>query len=278
MLNIYTHAFPLQICLINGTYKLPDGAHAESHYPKQNELIRWYALTPLLIVAQTIPFAIPCLIWMSFNQHGGIEVSKAIENARTMQESSGNQDSKLRTSQLRQIANNINRVDMRKRQYPKVQRGQRIVAPRSIICLSSFSRIYLSNLYLAVKSLYLLAVVVNFGFIASFLGTGYFSIGIRLFGRLTEWKTNYFEEIFPLEVLCRSQVKDDSITKSWILQCLLTMNMYNEKLFLGIWYWYFTLLLVGTIDLALNIAFRCSKRYRMAYFRYWTVFLHFVDY
>lgn len=262
------NAYMDRVCLINGSYILPPGEFVTDYVASKEEYIRWYAVTPLLIILQIVPFAIPMLIWATFNQNSGIEVSKAIASARVMQSASKYRNSQFRKEQVQHIVDNINHVDMQKKQYPKLTRSQRAsLATRCHCCGSGLSSSYLTNLLIVVKVFYIIAVPINIAFITSFLGRGFLSMGLRFFASFSIKKAIYFEDIFPLRTICKMIAYSNNVHQPFTLQCLMTLNMYNEKLFLILWYGYLLSLIWALIDFIMTLIFRCSPSYRLRYFR-----------
>ncbi|MEN2498487.1 MAG: hypothetical protein MHMPM18_002777 [Marteilia pararefringens] len=129
-------------------------------------------------------------------------------------------------------------------------------------CFSRFNDSYLANLTLCVKILYILAVPFNFFLIASFIGPGFWTLGFRFFARIGSGQSVFFKEMFPLQTLCVFTVRTNMQVETKKLQCLLTMNIFNEKVFLIIWYWYILLLIIGIINLISWLTFRFSSKYR----------------
>jgi len=263
-----TTMFLERMCLINGTYILPKGEFAVSYQPSKDEYIHWYAITPLLLIAQTVAFACPRLLWAALNHNGGIEVSEAIKQARISQMASKFRNTGVRREEVQSIVNNISQVDMKKKKYPKLTRGQRVsMAARCRCCTSSFSSLYLTNLLIIVKALYIISIPVNVAFISGFLGRGYFTMGFEIFSRFSLQKSIYFENMFPMSTLCKIVAYANTIEQPQVVQCMLLMNMYNEKLFLILWYWYLALFIIAIIDFIQVLVFRFMPSYRLRYFR-----------
>ncbi|MES1904464.1 MAG: hypothetical protein MHPSP_000383 [Paramarteilia canceri] len=260
-------------CLISGTYYLPSSENIETFQPNSKEIIGWYPYTPIFIVFNIVPFIIPSMIWMACNSQGGIEVSKANEAAIMYQNSIDSQTTEEKESILHYIVENLNIVQQIKDSI-KVNGKKSKFREACACCMMPRYSSFLSNLTLVVKVLYLLAVIINVIFTAIFIGPGFITLGIKFLTRITAGESVFFPEIFPISSLCIFSVHGSSQIQNIRLQCLLNMNIFIEKVFLVIWYWYALIFTVGAINLTTWILFRFNNRYRYSRFKTYLPFPH----
>ena len=55
-------------------------------------------------------------------------------------------------------------------------------------------------------------------------------------------------ERFPRVTLCEFEVRHQSRVHQYVVQCALTINLFNEKLFIFVWFWYVFLALITTVN------------------------------
>jgi len=105
---------------------------------------------------------------------------------------------------------------------------------------------YLSTLYLVVKFIYMLQILVQFVILNNFLGTHYTFWGFEILRDLAyglEWQESGH---FPRVTMCDFEIRVLGNTHRHTLQCVLMINMFNEKIYLFVWWW---LLLLGVFTL-----------------------------
>ena len=120
----------------------------------------------------------------------------------------------------------------------------------SLKCLiPNLSENYLTRLYLFVKIFYLLSSIGQFLLLSRLIGNGYETIGIDLaksFFLETEWPKI---AVFPRMTLCEIYIREIGVVHPYLIQCVLSINLFNEVIFICIWYWLLFLVVLTSIDL-----------------------------
>lgn len=126
------------------------------------------------------------------------------------------------------------------------------------------SKNYLSNLYLLTKLLYFTVSLGQIFALNRLIGNDFYRIGI------TFMKSFFYEiewphmDVFPRMTLCEIYIREVGTVHPYLIQCVLGINLFNEVIFVLVWYW---IVFCGTITLAdlcfqvLNLAF-FSEYYR----------------
>ena len=144
--------------------------------------------------------------------------------------------------------------------------------------------------YMAVKLMYLANAVGQLFLLDAFLKIDYHLYGVHVVEQLIRgqellqtagerghlpWKTGSdrhwigadsirgqdwsHSERFPRVTLCEFEVRHQSRVHQYVVQCALTINLFNEKLFIFVWFWYVFLALITTVN-SLRWLFRSLPR------------------
>jgi hypothetical protein len=96
---------------------------------------------------------------------------------------------------------------------------------------------YITCTYLFTKFLFIANCLVQFVLLSTFLGTSSRVWGYDLLHNLrndNQWDTTGY---FPRVTLCDFEVRQLGNLHRWTVQCVLILNMLNEKIYLFLWWW-----------------------------------------
>lgn len=125
---------------------------------------------------------------------------------------------------------------------------------------------YLSLLYLAVKTAYVLNVGLQFYLLGQFLGRGYLKHGLELINRLIASGDWWSSPRFPLSTLCQVRADMSGGLRSYTCQCVLPINVFNEKIFSVVWFYMAFLMPLNVLSLLFWI-YRVFETNRLSYIR-----------
>lgn len=125
---------------------------------------------------------------------------------------------------------------------------------------------YLCLLYLAVKTAYVLNVVLQFFLLGQFLGRGYLKHGLELINRLIVNGDWWASPRFPLSTLCQVRADMSGGLRSYTCQCVLPINVFNEKIFSVVWFYMAFLMPLNVLSLLFWI-YRTFETNRLSYIR-----------
>ncbi|KJH46319.1 Innexin [Dictyocaulus viviparus] len=101
-----------------------------------------------------------------------------------------------------------------------------------------YSSGFVSTVYLFTKSLYLGNVVLQLWLMNFFLGTNkhqWYGLGvIKDITSGVEWETSGY---FPRSAICDFEVRQVANIQKYSVQCVLVINIFNEKIFVILWFW-----------------------------------------
>uniref|UniRef100_A0A914MUA5 Innexin n=1 Tax=Meloidogyne incognita TaxID=6306 RepID=A0A914MUA5_MELIC len=224
-------------CFVKGTYFLPmDDLHIDDSYAaRENIFIGYYQWVPLVLAAQALFFYLPSFLWKAFNFNTGINVKSVLNSAALVKKKF---DKNTRNAQVDKAATHI-------LEALEMQRELKT----STTLLSSLGKragVFLTVLYLFTKFLYVANILSQFLILNAFLGPQYTYWG---FGILKDiWNGREWSESghFPRVTMCDFNVRVLGNIHRWTVQCVLMINMFNEKVFVFFWFWF---LFVGVLSL-----------------------------
>ena len=96
---------------------------------------------------------------------------------------------------------------------------------------------YFLRLFTFVKLLFLINSIVQMFLLNAFLGNEYHLFGAEVlvkFIRGLDWGES---KRFPRVTLCDFHIREVGIVHRYTVQCVLPINLFNEKIFLVLWFW-----------------------------------------
>ncbi|CAG2217539.1 inx [Mytilus edulis] len=106
-------------------------------------------------------------------------------------------------------------------------------------CYGKRDGTFLTGYYLFIKLLYCANVVGQFFLLNAFMAMDYNVFGFEVLDYLLsngEWKES---PKFPRVTLCDFQIRQLNNVQRYTIQCVLPINLFNEKIFIFIWFWLF---------------------------------------
>jgi len=92
--------------------------------------------------------------------------------------------------------------------------------------------------YLLVKLVYLLNAVGQLFLLDLFLGIDYHVYGVRVVARVLRGDdSGELSQRFPRVTLCNFDIRHQGRVHDYVVQCALTINIFNEKIFIIVWFW-----------------------------------------
>ncbi|XP_033728697.1 innexin unc-9-like [Pecten maximus] len=229
-------SYTKSVCWISNTYYIPD----ENELPRdgktrQDAEITYYQWVPLIFLIQALMFKLPNIAWHMLNGYSGI----SLEKITTMAEDTMLASPEKRNEKIMYIAKYMNRwiETHRDWHYNFFVRMRQKFSNILCFCIGKRDGTYLTGFYLFVKVLYCVNVVGQFFLLNEFLSMNYNVFGIDVINFLLangEWKAS---PRFPRVTLCDLQIRQLNNLQTFTVQCVLPINLFNEKLFIFLWFW-----------------------------------------
>ncbi|OWF53666.1 Innexin unc-9 [Mizuhopecten yessoensis] len=226
------------ICWISNTYYIPMKDIVppieQLHMRKEKEL-NYYQWVPVMLLVQALLFYCPCIIWRLMNGNSGINVDRIVSLAGDAQYESP--DSRIRT--IKYLVRHMDRcLDNQRdtRGWCCVTLRHILSAKLSLICGRRYGN-YLVAIYLLIKALYIANCIGQLFMLNSFLGTDYHVYGFQVMEELIDGKEWSASHRFPRVTLCDFQIRQITNVQQYTVQCVLPINLFNEKIYIFMWFW-----------------------------------------
>jgi hypothetical protein len=203
-------------------------------------MLKYYQWSPFILLFMALCFYFPHMLWRSLNNKSGLDIQKLVE-AALKQEQQVDQDKK-RQETIDSITNSIRVYIENRYNSPTELHSRSNKIPRKFwYCLTFWRHRHLSSfiviLFTFVKLLFLINSLVQIFLLNSFLGNDYHLFGfevINKFIRGLDWGES---KRFPRVTLCDFHIREIGIIHRYTVQCVLPINLFNEKIFLILWFW-----------------------------------------
>uniref|UniRef100_A0A914X929 Innexin n=1 Tax=Plectus sambesii TaxID=2011161 RepID=A0A914X929_9BILA len=200
--------------------------------------LSYYQWVPFFLLLEAACFRLPSLIWKYLAGHSGIRIHEIVKLA--MDPNNINPEVKK---------NNIAALTVHLQNALRFQRriDRKGVKPHKIMRALNlpYSAYFVTTMYLVTKLFYLLNVIFQLHAMNKFLETdkyNWYGFGvIRDILNGTQWEKS---GVFPRVSICDFEVRQVANIQKYSVQCVLVINIFNEKIFILLWFWYMALMVV----------------------------------
>nr|AFC34074.1 INX13 [Hirudo verbana] len=226
--------YATSLCWVKNTYYLPwNETVPREHEHEKKQMIPYYQWVPFILVAQAVMFYLPSLVWHSFNSRAGVDADNILAAAHTF---SMTDKVETRDRTMKMLVQQLHR-------FLRSHNNDGKHNQRCCHCHCSTKRVgnYLVLIFLVSKLLYIANTVGQMFLLGKLLSTRYLTFGFDLTKRLfdnQDW-TEAHDVAFPRVTICDFKVRGQDMINPhpYTIQCVLPVNMYNEKIYIFLWYW-----------------------------------------
>lgn len=230
---------------------------------RKDREITYYQWVPLILAFQALLFKLPNVFWKLLHPYGGINLNKIVNMSEKTQLASPSS----RKETIEHLAAHIDKWLDCERNYSwnrYTAMRERISRVCCIIC-SKRSGTFLSGLFLFIKILYVVNIICQFFLLNAFMATDYNVYGFEVIKGLqtnTPWRES---PRFPRVTFCDFEIRQLQNVQRYTIQCVLPINLFNEKIFIFLWFWFFFVAALAVYNLLNWCYIIVMKRNRVSY-------------
>ncbi|ETN72100.1 innexin-3 family protein [Necator americanus] len=241
-------------CFVYNTYWVrPDEDVPDSVDTRVAQQLIYYQWVPFIMALEAAFFYLPVIFWSQVSNKSGLNIENLVRLAVAAEiaEDAGKE------KKVNVICTHLQ--DSVALQHSRCEGASFL---RHITMFGQLDGTYVSNVYLLTKILYVINLAGQFFMMNKFLGQNDPYWGVHILSDIltgTDWELS---GNFPRIAMCDFQVRVLGNLQRYSIQCVLSLNMFNEKIFLFLYFWF---ILVGvataldTIYLAYYTRFTSQK-------------------
>ncbi|CAF2059883.1 unnamed protein product [Rotaria magnacalcarata] len=224
------------VCWISSSYYLPFDKALPNRNQSPPEKIPYYQWVPFILFFMMMLFYIPGFLWRKMNRSCGLDTKVVTSILADIDPIDGEN---LKDS-IDVLVKHIDKALTYHRDYYHGFMFSTWKRYSWLFCcsLGKKSGNYLACSYIIVKLLYIANAIGQIFLLNIFLGNQFHLYGFEVLKKWFYGQQIEVAERFPRITMCRLTIRTlgDNI-QPYDVQCLLPINIFNEKIFLIIWFW-----------------------------------------
>lgn len=204
---------------------------------QHNLTISYYPWVPWILLFMAAMLNLPHILWQSFASSSGLDLKKFI-NLADSHDSADNLAKILRIWHLK-----TNTVDRN-----AVISVKKFLGSLGLFHLGKHKKTYLCGLMILVKLFYFLVSVGLHLSLNAFIDENFLWYGFEVVGNFLKGIPQNSAR-FPKQTICDMKIRQMSNIHTYSIQCILPINLYNEKIFIFLWFWLPLLITVNIYSL-----------------------------
>ncbi|VDL74236.1 unnamed protein product [Nippostrongylus brasiliensis] len=236
-------------CLIENTYYVPmDDPNLPNIAHRQKAELPYYQWVQFVLVLLAFCFYLPHVYWRSVNWWSGIQLRAIVKACCELPK----EDATKRQEAIEKVANHIYRATHRN--YKNV----------GSLLQNLMREGWMPFNYIMMKLLFVLNIAVQILILHYFLGFDWGDLLHLKLGFNTDWKAT---GLFPRSTMCDFEVRNKGNLQRYSVQCVLSLNMFNEKIFLVLFYWLIFLFVATVVNFCLWVKKLYSRADQLVFVR-----------
>ena len=183
-----------------------------------------------------VGFYLPRMLWRSLSNRSGLDIEKLVDVAMKLETLDN------RKANVQSIANAMS-VYIENRYTSTTRAFSQPWWYFLVFWRRRHLSFYLVALFTCTKLLFVLNSFAQFFLLNLFLGNDYHLFGLEVLSKFVSGLDWTESKRFPRVTLCDFYIREIGIVHRYTVQCVLPINLFNEKIFLILWFW--ILLLAG---------------------------------
>lgn len=239
------------ICWVSNTYYVPLNESIPSPDQPRKQELQYYQWVPIILTFQALLFLIPGMFWNMVAESSGYGIKDVVKTCRD----ADSLNPETRDESIAYLVNNMMRFITFRRPYKsrRMPMGKR------------YGR-YVFIMYMVSKVLYIFNASIQLFLLNKIIGDGYSDFGYQAFKDLVLGKDWQHSPVFPRITLCQFEIRrlGQNIHK-YTVQCLLSVNLFNEKVYMIVWWWLIFVIFMSVLGLILWLATTTAPSSQKAY-------------
>ncbi|EJW87570.1 innexin family protein [Wuchereria bancrofti] len=233
-------------CFIQNSYYIPFTEQIPEELHERNDQISYYRWVPIVLALQALMFFAPNYFWNILYKETAIQPQGIVKEAKKCSTLHGHN----RDVEIRNLAEYIGDTVS----LFSSQDGFRVGFARS-------GR-NATMLYLLTKLLYVLNIIGQIYMLNHFFGGDYLQWGFQTITEVVSGREWMESAIFPRVIMCDFQVRRLGNIQRHTVQCVIMMNMINEKFYLFLLFWFIFIGICTVINFLYYLFLLCMSRAR----------------
>ncbi|KAI1721619.1 innexin domain-containing protein [Ditylenchus destructor] len=223
-------------CFVYNTYWVRPGEDIPQEVDSRTKRqLIYYQWVPFLMALEAGFFYLPMIFWSQTNGKSGINIANMVKTVEGTDTSENAERKKAVLAICHHLEDSVRLRYVRREGATKLDYYWK---------LGMLNGNFVSNMFIFTKLLYMVNIVGQFLMMNQFLGQHNHAWGANILHDIIEGRDWELSGNFPRISLCDFTVRTLSNVHRYSIQCVLVLNMFNEKIFLFLYWW---LVLVGVM-------------------------------
>lgn len=208
----------------------------------------YYQWIPFVLIAQGIMCYLPHIFWRLFHTNGN---NKDFQHIISRANSVNNFDVVQRKDEVFRLAKALQTVVFQNRDDSGKSIQGKIQKLKSYLMMWKKRGILLNMFYIFIKFIYFINAIGQILLMQSFLSLdkeNYTFFGTKILHDIINGKDWQVSLVFPRVGYCFAKIRQLGVTNYITAQCILPINMLNEKIYIFLWFWMLFLSIASLIS------------------------------
>uniref|UniRef100_A0A0N4ZRI2 Innexin n=1 Tax=Parastrongyloides trichosuri TaxID=131310 RepID=A0A0N4ZRI2_PARTI len=234
-------------CFIENTYYHPiNASFTTNKNVRMEKEINYYQWVPIILIIQALCFYFPNFIWKYCHKKCFVDFDGIIEEACKLKKLCW----KKKKEETLKLANYLyDCFDVLKNNSYDYKSTFRRRIKGSSLTLS----------YIFIKILYITNTFIQLYVMNVLIGNRNHLWGFKMLVEMIDGKETVASRIFPRVTFCDFLIRRMGNNHPYTVQCVLMINIFNEKIFLFLWFWFVFVVIVSIINIIYIIIFYVTK-------------------
>ncbi|KAL3855093.1 hypothetical protein ACJMK2_014323 [Sinanodonta woodiana] len=247
-------AYTNHFCWVSNTYHIPFEEIIPVHdEPKKETMITYYQWVPMILLFMALMFKMPRLIWKTMTSTAAFSLDDLCTMLFGIQLCKKDERDEKMADVIDYLHNYFQTATLYSKGYCYSLR-MKVARYSCFICGRRYGNFFFTSAIL-VKCLYVTNAIAQFFLLNDFLGAEFSLYGFEVLnGMLAEDNTHVTHSPrFPRVTLCDFKIRQLQNIHQYTVQCVLPVNLFNEKIFIFIWFWFLFVACVSGYGLVITL-------------------------